>query len=105
MVRLSDISAWNLQERMRTGDLSKSVNSNRSPSKLLNLNKNRTPGHMVSNNDLCLRSAVQYMLLFLVLAVNSDRFQILHALTQAARSYSLLGSVLGTTCCHGLYRG
>ena len=45
------------------------------------------------------------MLLFLVLAVNSDRFQILHALTQAARSHALLGSVLATTCRHGLYHG
>ena len=36
----------------------------------------------------------QYVLLFLVLVVNSDWFQILwsyvHALTQAARSYALL---------------
>ena len=45
---------------------------------------------MLSNNDLCLRTA-QYVLLFLVLAVNSARFRIrLHALTLAARSYALL---------------
>ena len=31
---------------------------------------------MLSNNGLCLRIAAQYMLLFLVLAVNSDRFKI-----------------------------
>ena len=28
----------------------------RSPSKLLNRTKNRTPGHMLSNNGLCLHS-------------------------------------------------
>ena len=32
----------------------------------------------------------QYVLLFLVLAVNSNWFQELHALTIAARSYALL---------------
>ena len=35
---------------------------------------------MLSNNGLCLHVAVQYMLLvFLVLAVNFDRFQILQS--------------------------
>ena len=29
---------------------------------------------MLSNNGLCLRAAAQYVLLFLVLMVNSDRF-------------------------------
>ena len=52
-------------------------------SKLLNRTENRTPGHIISNSGLCLRAAAQYVLLFLVLAVNSDRFQIL-------RSYTLL---------------
>ena len=38
--------------------------------------KNRTPGHMLSNNGLY---HVQYLLLFLVLAVNSDQFQTLQS--------------------------
>ena len=38
---------------------------------------------MLSNNGLCLRAAAQYVLLFIVLVINSDRFQIL-------RSYMLL---------------
>ena len=38
---------------------------------------------MLSNNGLCLRTAVQYVLLFLGLAENSDCFQIV-------RSYTLL---------------
>ena len=37
---------------------------------------------------------VQYMLLFLVLVVNSDQFQILHALTLSARSYVLLTNAI-----------
>ena len=50
---------------------------------------------MLSNNGLCLPAAAQYMLLFLVLAVNSTRFRILplrklHALTIAAHSYALI---------------
>ena len=32
-------------------------------------------------------------------------FNELHALTQAAHFYALLGSVIATTCCHGLYHG
>ena len=41
---------------------------------------------------VCLRTAAQYLLLFLVRFNNSDRFQFteLHALTLAARSYALL---------------
>jgi len=31
---------------------------------------------MLSNNHLCLGTNVQYVLLFLVLVVNSDQFQI-----------------------------
>ena len=49
---------------------------------------------MLSNNGLCLHTTVQYMLLFLVLAVNSVQFQILRSntllLDQAARSCALL---------------
>ena len=45
---------------------------------------------MLSNNGLCLRAVVQYVLLFLVWFKNSNRFQILHALTLATRSYVLL---------------
>ena len=44
---------------------------------------------MLSNNGLCLHTAVQYMLLFLVLAVNSTWFQ-------AARFYALLLQCLDT---------
>ena len=45
---------------------------------------------MLSNNGLCLPTAAQCVLHFLVLAVNSDQFQELHTLTQTARSYALL---------------
>ena len=49
---------------------------------------------MHSNNGLCLRAVVQYMLLFLVLVVIKFRpvsnFTELHAFTLAARSYALL---------------
>jgi len=33
-------------------------------SKLLNCTSNRAPGHVLSNNSLCLRAAAQYVLLF-----------------------------------------
>ena len=51
--------------------------------------------HMVSNNGLhaCLRTAAQYMLLFLVygsIILTGFKFTELHALTLAARSYALL---------------
>ena len=36
---------------------------------------------MLSNNGLCLRTAVQYVLLFLVLTVNSAQFRILQSYT------------------------
>ena len=54
-----------------------------------------TPGHVLSNNGLC-RSAqhLQYVLLFLVLVVNSDQFQIFQSYTlldlDLNRSYALL---------------
>ena len=44
---------------------------------LVKIVESRTLVHMLSNNSLCLRSMHKYMLLFLVLAVNSDWFQIL----------------------------
>ena len=47
----------------------------------LNCTKNRPPGHVLSNNGLCLCTAVQYVLLSLVLVVNSDQFQILWSYT------------------------
>ena len=65
----------------------------------MNCTENRARGHMLSNNDLCLHPAVQYVLLFLVLAVNSDRFSDfteLHALTQATCSYALLSMMKRT---------
>ena len=40
------------------------------PVKIIKLTQNKTPGHILSNNALCLRSSAQYMLLFLVLAGN-----------------------------------
>ena len=67
-------------------------------SNLLNCAKNRTPDHVLSNNDLCLQAAMQYVLLFLVLALNSDQFQILwsyNTFTQAVCSYVLL---VGKSC-------
>ena len=69
------------QEHIRTGGQIRACmcKSNRSPivqSKLLNHTKNRTPGHVLSNHGLYLCTAAQYMLLFLVLAVNSNWFQI-----------------------------
>ena len=36
---------------------------------------------MLSNNALCLRTAAQYVLLFLALAVNSDQFGIVRSYT------------------------
>ena len=55
--------------------------SSKLTAKLLNCTKNRTSGYMLSNIGACLGVAVQYMLLFLVLAVNSDQFQILQSYT------------------------
>ena len=50
---------------------------------------------MLSKNDLCLRAAVHYMLLFLV---TLQQFQLvsklLHALTPAAHSYALLMDII-----------
>ena len=50
-------------------------------SRLLNHTKNRTSGYTLSNTGLYLRAAAQYVLLFLVLAVNYDWFQILQSYT------------------------
>ena len=47
----------------------------------MNHTKNRTTGHVPSNNGLYLRSAAQYVLLLLVLAVNSEFYRV-------TRSYS-----------------
>ena len=74
------------QERIRTGSLSKTVTL-KVLSKLLNQTKSRTSGHVLSNNGLCniclyaayTHAQYMYVLLFLVLAVNSDRFQILQS--------------------------
>ena len=53
---------------------------------------------MLNNSRLCLHTAAQYLLLFLVLAVNSDRFQIVcsytHSYTLAACSYALLYCIM-----------
>ena len=49
--------------------------------KLLNHTKNRTPGHMLSNNALCLHSMSSTYYYFLVVVVNFDRFQILLSYT------------------------
>ena len=51
---------------------------------------------MLSNNGLCLHTTAQYVLLFLVLAVNSARFQSYTLLLDlATRSYALF---LEPTC-------
>ena len=50
----------------------------RSLVKITDHTRNRTLGHMRSNNGLCLQHA-QYVLLFLVLAVNSNQFKILRS--------------------------
>ena len=47
-------------------------------------------GCLLFDFTVCLRAAPQYVLLFLAWFNNSDRFQMLHALTLAARSYALL---------------
>ena len=53
---------------------------------------------MVSNNRSCLYAAAQYMLLFLVLTVNFDRFQILRSYTLLLYgSWSVLASICSTT--------
>ena len=79
------------QERIRTDGLSK---SDRSPyivwSKLLNLTKNRTLGHMLSNNALWLRATCSVRVTIFSTGGMVSNFTELHALTQAARSYALL---------------
>jgi len=51
---------------------------------------------VLSNNGLCIRTDVQCVLLFLVLAANSDQFQnLLHALTLAVYPYPLLSELIG----------
>ena len=65
---------------------SKSMQPQQKPvvqAKLLNRTKNSIPSHMLSNNGLCLCIAAHYVLLLLVLVVNSTRFGI-------SRSYTLL---------------
>ena len=53
---------------------------------------------MVSNNRSCPYAAAQHMLLFLVLTVNSDRFQILRSYTLLLYgSWSVLASICSTT--------
>ena len=54
----------------------------------MNHSKNITPDHMLSKNRLCLHAAVQYVFLFLVLAIILN-FTELHTLTQATHSYAL----------------
>ena len=85
------------QEHIRTSGLSKSVYSNRSPWPSQTYWTVLKIEHQImclaTCNDLCLQAAVQYVLLFLVLALNSNQFQILwsyNTFTQAVRSYVLL---------------
>ena len=84
--RLLDIVG---RERTRTGGLSKSMYLQQKlvvRSKLLNHAKNRTSGHMLSNNGLCqcsMRSTCYY---FSPISNLTE----LHALTLAAHSYALL---------------
>ena len=47
---------------------------------------------MLSNSGLCLRTAVQYVLLFSVLAVNLNRFQILQSYMVLLKPLVLLRS-------------
>ena len=58
---------------------------------------------MLSNHALYLRTAVQYVLLFLLLTVNSEQSQNLmelHALTLATHSYVLLLCIIFPTTPH-----
>ena len=55
----------------------------------MNHTKNRTPSHVFTSLFFFYMQYAHYMLLFLV-SVNSDWFKIVHAFTQAARSYALL---------------
>ena len=45
---------------------------------------------MLNNNHLCLCIAAQYVSLFLVLVVNSNRFRILHSFTRPSSSRPFL---------------
>ena len=58
---------------------------------ITNCTKNKTLSHVLSNNGLCLRTAVQYVLLFLVLAVGKFLvFFVFFRVTRSASSYELL---------------
>ena len=57
---------------------------------------------MLSNNGLCLHTAMQYMLLFIITVNNSAWFQIyVVTLTLAACSYALL-TMLYTMFCYAI---
>ena len=66
------------QDRARRAAQVRVGNYNRRPwsgrNYILNHIKNRIPGHVLSNNCLRLCTAAQYVLLFLVMAVNPDWF-------------------------------
>ena len=64
--------------------------STESGQNLLNCTTNRIPGHVLGNNGLCLHTATPYVLLFLVLVVNSHYFQILQSYTISLVPFSLL---------------
>ena len=61
-----------------------------SPVKMIEPYEKQNTRQVLSNNDLCLRSMHSMCYYFLVRFNNSERFQILHTLTQAAHSYVLL---------------
>ena len=60
--------------------------------------KNRTPSHVLSNNGLCLCKHAQYVLLFLVLAVNSDRFEVTYFYFSCRFLWTLLVTILSCFC-------
>ena len=64
--------------------------STESGQNLLNCTTNRIPGHVLGNNGLCLHTATPYVLLFLVLVVNSHYFQILQSYTISLVPFFLL---------------
>ena len=75
------------KECIRTDSLSNvtPIEEAGSPVKIID----RTPGHALSNNGLCLHAAAQYVLRFLVLAVNSKFYDL-----RSVRMCSCLSKVL-----------
>ena len=90
------------QECIRTAARVRACNSNRSPieahipGKIIELCFNRTPGHVLTNNGLCLHSCAVRVTIFSTPGEfhSVSNFTLLHTLTLATHSYALLSSLI-----------